>query len=414
MLTLGRIRPLAARIMGPGTGQQEVERLSSRQHSLAIALQVFVANRIVLIIISLLTGRLFYDVPRLARDLLPLWYRWDVLWYVRLADHGYVWHSPPVQSDLAFFPLYPLSMHALTLVTPFSAYTAGLFVTTVSFAAALYLFHRLLLHDFDAAVAERTVFYLGLFPTALFFFTTYSEALYLLCCIGCVYALRLRRWWIAGLCGMAATLTRQLGLLLVVPFAVELFTYWRQQQPYHPDRRSSPLLALALIPTGLLVFMAYLQIKFGDALLFLRAQIAWRRTLAPPWQGPLQDAGQALHLVGHFSEHTRGALEVLSLIDLTFLVLFVVLVALGARRLPRSYTVYASVVLFVILVNPAYGRGQPLALLSVPRFELTLFPPFIVLGLLGRSRTVDRFLLIMSVSLLALFTIVFVRGRWIA
>jgi Gpi18-like mannosyltransferase len=379
----------------------------------SVALQVFIANRVLLIIISLLSGRLFYDVAGQVRGLLDLWHRWDVLWYIRVADHGYVWYPPPVQSDLAFFPLYPLSMHLLSSVTPLSTYVAGLLVTNMSFAAVLYLFHRLLLHDFDPDVAERTVYYLGLFPTALFFFTVYSEALFLLCCVGCVYGLRLRRWWIAGLCGMAATLTRQLGLLLVVPFAIEVLAYWRQQQPNRRDRRS-PLLALALIPTGLLAFMAYLQIKFGDALLFVRAQVAWRRTLAPPWQGPLQDASHAIYLPGHFSEHTRGALEVLSLLDLTFLALFVVLIALGAGRLPRSYTAYSCAVMLVILINPAYGHGQPLALLSVPRFELTLFPPFIVLGLLGRSRAMDRFLLTLCVGLLALFTIVFVRGRWIA
>jgi hypothetical protein len=39
-------------------------------------------------------------------------------------------------------------------------------------------------------VATRAVFYLGLFPTALFFLTAYSEGLYLACTVGCVSACR--------------------------------------------------------------------------------------------------------------------------------------------------------------------------------------------------------------------------------
>src|SRR5260370_32767297 len=68
----------------------------SRRQSIAIALQVFVANHLVLAGISLLTGRLFYDIPRKTPyTLAALWHHWDVLWYLDLADHGYHWYAPP-------------------------------------------------------------------------------------------------------------------------------------------------------------------------------------------------------------------------------------------------------------------------------------------------------------------------------
>jgi mannosyltransferase PIG-V len=384
-----------------------------RRSSLLLAAQVFVANRVVLIVISLLTGTLFYDIPGSDRTLLGLWHRWDVKWYVFVADHGYRWHPPPIQSDLAFFPLYPLCMHILTLLSPLSTYGAGLLITSLSFAAALYLLHRLVVHDFGPEVAERTLYYLGLFPTALFFFTAYPEALYLACCLGCVYALRLRRWWIAGLCGMAAALTRQLGLLLVVPFAIEYLESRQLERPVSL-RSLARLGPIVLVPAGTLAFMIYLQIAQGNALLFLRAQEAWGRTLAPPWQGMLTDINHIMHPITYLPMHTQVAEHTLALLDLSFLALFLALLVIGVRYLPRSYTAYTLTVWLTILINPAIGPRQPLALLSVSRFGLVLFPPFIVLGLLGRRRAVDRFLLALFVALLSLFTIVFVRGRWIA
>lgn len=392
---------------------RDQDQRASRAQSAMIALQVFLANHIVLVVISWLTGKLFYDVPGKNHSLLALWHHWDVLWYIHLADHGYTWQGPTIQSDVAFFPLYPLAMHFLAYSTPLSAYTAGLLIANLSFAAALYLFHRLLVRDFDPMVAERTVTYLGLFPASLFFFTAYSESLYLLCCVGCMYGLRLRRWWVAGFCGMAAVLTRSLGLVLIVPFAVEIVDYWRSR-PESWRVRYMPLAALAMLPGALLCFMVYLQLRFGDALLFARTQAAWQRTLAVPWQGPLLDIAHISNLPGIVSVHTRGALQALSLLDLFFLLLFLLLLSLSVCWLPRAYTAYAGAVMLAILINPAGGRGQPLALLSLSRFEVTLFPPFIVLGILGRARGVDRIVLGLSLSLLALFTIVFVRGRWIA
>lgn len=394
-------------------GQGARSRLATVRESIRLTLQVFLINRVILTIISFLTSKLFYDVPGRNHDLPAIWYRWDVLWYIQVADHGYTWSPPPIQSNLAFFPLFPLAMHILSLITPFSAYAAGLIIVNLSFAATLYFLHRLVLHDFAADVADRTVYYLGLFPTALFFYAAYSEALFMLCCVGCVYALRLRHWWVAGVCGMGAALTRQLGLLLIVPFAMAALEYWRSQR-WDGWERAKPWLALALVPGGLAIFMMYLQTRFGDPFLFLRAQAAWYRGLAFPWEGIALDISRLAHLPGHFSAHTRGALEAVSLLDLSFLVLFLVLIGLGIRRLPHLYTVYAAAVMLAILLTPATGQDQPLALLSVSRFELTLFPPFIVLGLLGRSPVVDRLVQAISVSLLVLFTIVFVRGRWIA
>lgn len=392
--------------------QMATNQIPVRRSSGAVAFYAFLANHALLIVISLLTGRLFYDVAGQAVSLSALWERWDVLWYLRIADHGYTWFSPPIQSDVAFFPLYPLSMHVTSVVTALPAFESGLLVSNCCFLAALYVLHRLVLLDFDADTADRAVYYLAVFPTALFFFTAYSEALYMLCCVGCVYALRLRRWWLAGLCGMAACLTRQLGIALIIPYFLELYSTLRREQRRGILQQAVP--AMLLIPAGILSYMTYLQLRFGDAMLFLRAQQAWHRVFALPWQGVLDDANRIVHPAMQFSPHTRNSLATQSLLDVVFVLLFVYLIAWGSTRLRLSYTAYASTVFLAVLMTPTASPGQPLALLSISRFEVTLFPPFIALAVLGRSRAMDKLITILSVGLLALFTVVFVRGRWIA
>ncbi len=379
---------------------------ASRLDSMWVALGVFVGNRVLLLLLTFLAGRLLSDTLGRNRTLGGLWQQWDVLWYLRIADHGYSWRPPPAQSDLAFFPLYPLTIHLLTVLTPLSAYAAGLLIACLAFAVALYLLHRLVALDFSSEVAQRTVTYLSFFPTALFFFAAYSEALYLACSVGCVYALRLRRWWVAGLCGMAAALTRQLGVVLLVPFVVE---YLRRRDEAARPVGPWPLLAALLVPAGTLTYIGYLQLTLGNGLLFLRAQAAWQRSLAWPWQGALLSLQHILQAHSH-----KLALQTHNILDLSFLALFSLLIVLGIRLLPRSYTLYAAAVWLVVLLTPATGSRQPLALLSVSRFAVTLFPPFIVLALLTRRRGVDRLVLALSVALLTLFTLIYLRGRWIA
>ena len=406
---------------------------AGRGASLRAAASVFVATRLFLLVVSLLAGRLLPGRRVAAPTLAALWNQWDVRWYVHLADQGYLWRAPPAQSDLAFFPLYPLLVHLLTLLTPLSAFAAGVLVAHLSFAVALYLLHRLVSRDYGTDVAERTLWFLSLFPTALFFFTAYAEALFLACSVGCVYALRLRHWWRAGLCGAAAVLTRQLGVLLLAPFLVEYGAscgWARRPRPRragptaapetpapHPGGRQrlwAGLGAGLLIPAGLLPFVIYLQLRFGDGLLFLRAQRAWERSLAPPWQGVVLGVRHAVHLGMRLSPQATVTLQTLDLLDLCWLTLFLALLALGVRRVRPSYTAYAAVVWLAILLAPATGRHQPLALLSLGRFAVTLFPPYLVLALLARRRLVERLTLLLSVGLLTLFTLLFISGAWVA
>ncbi|MDQ3045109.1 MAG: hypothetical protein M3R06_08170, partial [Chloroflexota bacterium] len=156
---------------------------------------------------------------------------WDGLWYKLIAEQGYN-GSASQTAKAAFWPFYPWLMDGGSRLTGLSVDVVGYIISNLSFLGALMLLYRLVVEDFDRAVARRTLWALALFPTAFFFSAVYTESLFLLLAVGALLAARLGNWWVAGVAGLLAALTRSYGVLLLIPFAVLLV----QQYGFVPRR----------------------------------------------------------------------------------------------------------------------------------------------------------------------------------
>ena len=154
-----------------------------------------------------------------------VWARWDSDWFLKIAEHGYSWPS----STPAFFPLYPLLVAGLGWVLAGHTVLAGVVVSLAAGAAAFGLLYRLTLDHLGEDVARRTVVFLALAPTSLFFGAVYSESLFLLLTVAAFLVAERGRFWQAGALGGLALLTRSAGVALL-PALVLLA--WRA-----PDRR---------------------------------------------------------------------------------------------------------------------------------------------------------------------------------
>src|SRR5207302_7980063 len=99
----------------------------------------------------------------------------------------------------------------------------GIIVSNLAALIAAFYLYKLTTKEFNKTIAARAVYYLGLFPMSFYLSAVYPESLFLALSIGCIYYIRLRRWWLAGLLGALATLTRSSGVLLAVAFA---WGYW--------------------------------------------------------------------------------------------------------------------------------------------------------------------------------------------
>ncbi len=378
----------------------------------------------------------------LANALVAPLARWDSVWYLTIARAGYA----HIRQRMAFYPLYPALIHVVAWVTR-SELIAGALISLAAFAVALLLLRRLVGLDFDEEIADTTVLLLAFCPVAFFFSAVYTESLFLALSVGSIYAARRERWWLCGLLGCLAALTRNGGIVLILPAAI-IYLYGPRDSPraqlsaHQVGVAESPqadaiarlgrllpryrfradALWLLLIPAGLGAYLTYLGIRYGDALAPFSVESAWYRhttfPLATIWDGAVQawDGLRQLaqgpvppfHVPAYAQDVVGAALQ-----DV-YLFLFLLLGLAGLVgviwRLGAAYGLYTLVMLVLALADPV--SLQPLA--SLPRYELIIFPLFIWgARLLTRSRLTVYAVPALAV-LLGLFTVEFATWRWVA
>lgn len=385
-------------------------------------LPTFLITRFIFLLLSYFGGVLFF-VKNYAgtvisfHDILYRWYYWDAIRFTTIATQGY-----PSKDYAAFFPLYPTLVHILTVLTHRNVLEVSMFVSNVAFLGMLIVLYRFVTVEFDQETAKRTALYISIFPTALFFFAGYNELLFLFLTLLCFYTVRRGSWWLAGLFGLLATLTRSSGIFLALVFVWE---YLRQNWPLLREEWQSkelsrmvrPLInlsAMLLIPLGLAIYSFALYRRFHDAFAFIHAQSYWRQGLTFPLITPLVTLKKIVTLP-LFSFTTAH-----SIIDLTAAVLFAVLLAMcfvGPYRLERSQWTLPLFGILILLTPMLYpnlprygGLFDPLA--STQRLVLEAFVGFIILARLGRRPWFHQFYLLISLPMLAFLTFQFMTGHW--
>jgi hypothetical protein len=361
----------------------------------------FLVTRLPLIAIAELAAVVIGQRPGIhyaASDnpLLAVWGRWDAEHYLGIAQHGYSGTEP------AFFPLYPFLIRILGGAIG-SHLVAGLIISNAaSFLSLLYLY-KLVEHEYNRHVAQRATFYVSIFPTAIFFSAVYSESLFLFLTVASFYYLRERRWLMAGAFGFFAALTRSEGILLAAPMLIEWIIAiregGREYVRYVWSDVVQPLVAMALVPLGLAVYMAYLWVLTGDPLRFSHVQSHWGRELAWPWVS----IEHSIHTIAIAHMQQTVANQVL---ELAFTALMVGVLLVGLRRLRLSYIVYMGLSILIPLSTAS--------LMSMPRFALVLFPMFALLALWGARPALNNAYVAFSLPLLGLFTVLFADWYWVA
>ncbi len=353
----------------------------------------FAATRAAIVVIAELAAVIVGQRPgthvqESSHLLLAVWGRWDAVHYLNIATHGYQ------GTDMAFFPLYPLLIRILgTLVG--NHLIAGLLISNACFFFGLLFLYKLLEREFDRPVARRAIFYVSIFPTAVFFSAVYTESLFFTLTVASFYYLRQHRWWLAGAIGCFAAMTRVEGVLLAIPFAIEWYLVYRTA----PKRGLFGLLGAALIPCGLFVYMAYLWVLRADPLYFSHVQIHWHRHLAMPWVSIVNSIAKIVHATSAQTIANQS-------LELAFTALMIGVLIGGWKSLRPPYIAYMGLSILVPISTSS--------LMSMPRFALVLFPMFAILGRWGERPWVNNVILAFSLPLLGLFTVLFADWYWVA
>lgn len=370
---------------------------------------LFVGTRLLLVmctyfgfILLPVPPHVYPSTPVNVTALLTSWNRWDAANYTRIAQFSY-------QSikDTAFFPLFPKLIWGIAFLFGNQGYIAiGMILSNAAFLGALFVLYQIATDALGNKVARRTLLYLCIFPTAFFFFAAYNESLFLLLTASAILAMRRQKWWLAGVLGLFAALTRSAAMWLVIPYVIEL---WISQEGISVTRLNwlLKLLPVLLIPLGTAIYCTYCWIKFGDPLAFATAQIYWARHLSWPWLGTW------LALVDLFWAQPFGSFyEAHTLLDISATFGFIILAILGWRKLRLSYNIWLVLLLAYMLISPATTQHD--ALQSNQRFVLEMFPAFIILASLGvKHQRLHQALLLFFPTLQAVMVVLFITNHWI-
>jgi hypothetical protein len=374
-----------------------------------VSLLAFAATRLGIFLVAYLAATLLADSPFVppyhlrgpANVLLDVFgSRWDTGFYVSIAEEGYRYEGVPLPS-VAFFPLYPLLMRALGALVG-DALVAGILISNAALLGATMLLYRLAAESWGPEVAERAVWYFLIFPAAFFGAAVYSESLFLLAAIGALYCARRGYWEAAALLGIAAALTRLMGLIVAPMLLAEWWTQ-RRERPAETQPPLPAVLAALAVPLGTLAYAAYLNRAFGDPLAFVRGAAVWARQP----QSPLATIAGLLQTPegGWWPALLAGRIHVDNWLDLSFVLAFL---ALGVALLFQRRW---SEGLFVTL-GTAVALSSGL-LMSQRRYVWVLFPAFILLAQWGGRPWFDRLVTAVSLTLLGLFTALFANGYWV-
>jgi hypothetical protein len=337
--------------------------------------------------------------------------QWDSGWYLHIAEDGY-----DSRQAAAFFPLYPLVVRGVAVVTGSTA-VAGVLVSLAAAAVAAVVLAELARPLLGERGARESVLLLALAPTAFVFTALYSDALFLALSAGAFLAAARGRPGLAGLLGGLAVGTRAVGLALLPAL---LLLLWPRGRSPRELVRLVPLLAL---PAAVGLFALHLDRRLGDWDAFVDAQSDfWQRHT--PTLGPLgglwEAADSARHGAAQLLLHLPRAGETYDRFDqvaVWYIVHFVLLVAALAltwvawRRLGAAYGLYSLATLALVLSN----TSDWFPLQSLPRFLLADFPLFLALASLTLERPRLRSTVLISFAALgAVAAIAFSRHVWIA
>ncbi len=258
--------------------QQQTAALTGWRAALAYGIGITLAHRVLLTvwmavvwsIVGVNLGSTRIDFHTANAQLPPLstpfeqnafgvWRRWDAVHYLDLAVNGYRLDNA---GATVFSLLTPFSFRAADAVLPGDIDLAAAVVETIAFSAALTLLYRmveLLFHD--DRLARWSVVALALMPVSFFFAAPMSESIHLAFVLAFVYCALNDRWALAGVMGLFATLARSQGVFLIGVgglLLIERFGWPRRDTlGVYLRQLLSRAVWLALIPLGMLIFLAY-------------------------------------------------------------------------------------------------------------------------------------------------------------
>jgi hypothetical protein len=175
----------------------------------------------------------------------------------------------PTEYYTAHFPLFPFLIRLFGIITNYPY--AMLVVTLLSSILAIYFFQKLISGYVDRKEVVFLTFLFAIFPARWLIVrsTGSADPLFVGAIIASLYYFRSKKYWLAGLWGLVAQLTKSPGILLFISYAIFLIlpiaSKWLQNLNL---KKTYPLL---LIPLGILIVFTVYYFTQGNFWAYFRS-----------------------------------------------------------------------------------------------------------------------------------------------
>lgn len=323
----------------------------------------------------------------------------DGVHYLRIAQNGY-----EANFTQAFFPVYPLlirltnflpasNLDRSIFVDP-SFFITGLVLSNVLFVFALYFFYKIVEIDFDNKIAYLSTILLLVFPTSFFFGSVYTESLFLLLTTSSIYFMRKNKFLLSALLISVAGATRVIGGFLIPLYFLEA---------YKSKNKWNYLYGL-LTPLGIIAYMYYLNVNFNDPFYFFTSQASLNT--GRDSEGLIMLPQVIYRYLKIFVYNNPLTVSYfISFLEMLFTLLPLGLFAVYFKKIHFGYLVFGVASL---LVGTLTGT-----LSSVPRYSIFAFV-FLMPLIIKHHFKYFKYIVAISVVLLVILTMLFVRGYFVS
>jgi hypothetical protein len=318
-------------------------------------------------------------------------FSWDAAFYRDIAERGY--EALP-ESALRFFPLVPLLARALGTVLLDHDAVALIVIANGSALVFGALLYRIALRETgDEGCATRAAWFGAIFPPAVALVLGYAEATFMMLSVLVFLFARSRRFAWAIPMAILAGLTRPIGVLLVIPIAIEAVRTWERASPRDRVVRVG---AIGAPLAGAALYLLWANHVYGDFWMPLRLQNSKRLRggFVDPFTRVYDGIGD---LFG--GDRFGSGLHVL------WIAVFLALLVVVFLRLPVSYGAYAGAAMIVSVS----ARNLD----SFERYAMSAFPLLLGVAIVTSQREVERAALVVAAAGLVGYSVLAFLGVWV-
>jgi len=319
-----------------------------------------------------------------------------------------------ISLSYAFFPFYPFVMRLFVFplqvfgMNPIATATlAGVVVSALGTLIGILALYDLTRDSLGEEGALRAAFYLVIFPTAFFLIQVYTEGLFIGLAFMCLAMLKREYWLAAAIFGVCATLTRAVGVMLVIPMAIiwlrkgewmDLDLEWRQI--LHQGIALRPLARGLLAISPIIAFLIWKFSHLGIAFDYVEANYFDRGFLSLGFA--FSAWSNAFRSIFTGSNPQQTAYYITEFIG------FAIGIAACIATL-KTHPELAWFSLAVVLISWGSGPAQ-----GIHRYVLGAPAAFVALAKWGGNPVFDRAWTILSILLMGLNATLFAFNMWVA